>query len=375
MLFKVTLLSALLLFLRLALPLPASRAQQGGDPVCPLSEDQTQKAIAAFAELAPIFQQPRCINCHGAVDPFNKPGTHPGGDLDPKDNTDCSTCHDALEGWELAPEPMSFVGKDTEELCEQMKFMFKFAQPHGTDESFMGHMVHDNGAIQFIETGFKGNKGMSEPEKLEPPVGWTQQKMIDLSKKWVDAMGGRFHGDASCGCKKQAYSLKLDYKSVLNVNLGLISGEYTMNTQNAGGTVSSNGIDIPLEITQPGTLKGEGVMVFGGGGQFATVVGPCSGQSQHSMLVRASGSIEEGDEESRGKDNKLHLKLKCDQMHFTSSGACPRGSGSVDNFQACAEDLTVDFVPADTDVSKAQIYPLPLPNSQATITTTIVPKQ
>src|SRR5215472_12584156 len=98
LLFKVTLLSAVLLFLRLALPLPASRAQQSGDPVCPLSEEQTQKAIAAFAELAPIFQQPRCINCHGAVDPFDKPGTHPGGDLDRKDNTDCGTCHDALEG-------------------------------------------------------------------------------------------------------------------------------------------------------------------------------------------------------------------------------------------------------------------------------------
>lgn len=61
---RLTILGLLLSWL--AMPLPA----QQQETVCSLSEEQTEKSIQAFAELVPLFQHPRCINCHGEVNPF-----------------------------------------------------------------------------------------------------------------------------------------------------------------------------------------------------------------------------------------------------------------------------------------------------------------
>jgi len=77
-------------------PVPAVRAQDeadagGGPPVCPLSKDQTQKAIDAFKALAPVFRVDRCINCHGDVDPFTEgDGGHEGGQIPQIRNDDGS---------------------------------------------------------------------------------------------------------------------------------------------------------------------------------------------------------------------------------------------------------------------------------------------
>jgi hypothetical protein len=268
---------------------------------------------------------------------------------------------------------MSFVGKDDTTLCKQMKFMFKRAYPGGGEESFIGHMEHDNGLIQFIETGFIGKKGMTDKDvKAEPPPGWTQAKMVQLSKNWVEAMGGRFHGDEDCGCVKQQYALRLNYLQILNINFGLINGQDTTNT----GAQNSQGLEIPLDITQPGAFKGEGVMTLKGRGQYGTVVGNCSGQSEQSFLVRATAQLEEGDEESRGKDNKLHVRFQCDQMHLQSSGQCAGRGASESRFTSCdASNVTVDFVPANVDSTDTKAFPTPVPNSQSSLTTTIVKKQ
>jgi len=41
-------------------PAPAPGAAGAGDP------------LELFAELMPVFGHPRCVNCHGGVDPFNE---------------------------------------------------------------------------------------------------------------------------------------------------------------------------------------------------------------------------------------------------------------------------------------------------------------
>jgi hypothetical protein len=336
--------------------------------MCPLSEEQTQKSIKAFAELAPIFHEPRCQNCHGVVNPFFAPETH-GADPPIEPGSDCESCHDELKGWSLAPTSMSFVDKSDEDLCEMMKEHFKKATG---EPSFIEHMKHDNGGPQFIETAFLGKKGMSDPDSVDPPSnrGWNHGKLIRLSEDWVDAMGGRFHGDASCGCKPQHYAMRLDYNVILNLQgLPVIGGEYQ--TQTVGQ--NSNSLDIPLEAKSPGYFEGQAVMNLQGNGLITTPVGNCTGQAQHSFLVHVTAQMDEGDEESRGAQNKLHVKMDCSQMHTTTSAQCPRLGASESNSSPCEpENVDVDFVPADLDKPQGKAFPVPLPDSQATLTSTIV---
>jgi hypothetical protein len=41
-------------------------------PSCPLPVGRQVKAVKAFLEIMPVFQHPRCFNCHGGVNPFIK---------------------------------------------------------------------------------------------------------------------------------------------------------------------------------------------------------------------------------------------------------------------------------------------------------------
>ena len=282
---------------------PLIAQQDQSESVCPLTPEQTQKSIAAFAKLMPLFKDPRCSNCHGGIDPFKDGGGHEGDTVET--DTDCSTCHDDFHGhWQMAPEPMFFKGKSDEELCEQMKDFF--AKAEGTN-SFVGHMTNDNnGADHFIEAGLAGAKGMklTAGESAEPPPGWSLAKVIQLSKEWVDTMGGRFHGDKTCGCKAQSYSLELDYEMKIDMSgFPLLNGVYDTKTE--GGGSNLNALEIPLTMTGQGKLEGQAVMNLGGQGVIQTPVGTCVGQSQQSFQVHATAQFEEGDEESRGRSCAL----------------------------------------------------------------------
>jgi hypothetical protein len=339
-------------------------AQQGQpESVCPLTQEQTQKSIAAFAKITPLFRHPRCINCHGGVDPFSENGGHEGGQVDT--TTDCSTCHDDFKGiWEVAPEPISFVGKDDEALCEQMKDFFEQARGK---HSFVGHMTNDNNLAPFIEAGLEGRKGMvlTKGEVAEKPPGWDHPKLIQLSNEWIDAMGGRFHGDKSCGCKAQTYFLDLDYEVKIDLTgIPLISGLYETKTQGQ----NLNALEIPLKIKTPGSLDGEAVMTLQGQGHLNTPIGGCTGQDQQSFLVHATGTLEEGDEKSGGRENKLNFTLKCKEIQLQSDASCPHGSGSETRFSPCTDDVKVNFAAANVDKPQTQSFPVPFPGSSATLT-------
>jgi cytochrome c553 len=173
MLLAISLLSALLTH---AVLTSTALAQPSNNHVCPLSDEQAQKSVQAFDKIANAFaKEPRCVNCHGAVDPFaaDAKETHGGGKLAPtlkkKLNTttgetesiqdeiatiqQCATCHGAFPGiWRLPRPALFFVGKDAFTLCKDERNFF------GNSETFINHIEHDvNPDNPFIQEAFKCN--------------------------------------------------------------------------------------------------------------------------------------------------------------------------------------------------------------------------
>ncbi len=215
---------------------------------CPLTDAQSQKSVDAWAKIAAFLtSEPRCVNCHGKVnpyiagvgidpdDPFRDPAApvsqiEHGDGLRPQkhENTGvmdqgCKKCHNGmaaagawiekgaplpepapegspLPNWTLAPPFLSFVDKDATTLCRQIK-----RATHSADE-FLGHLKDDNGRTNFAGTAFLGNRGLGA-ENLDgftitpEPPSITHAEVMKLGQDWIDAMGGKFQGNESCGCE------------------------------------------------------------------------------------------------------------------------------------------------------------------------------
>jgi hypothetical protein len=122
---------------------------------------------------------------------------------------DCTKqCHSAMakktdgsgSRWFLPAEFHSFVDKDATTLCKQFK------QSRGSAKEFIGHLTDDNGEDNFIGTAFNGDRGLDEDARKEWHVApkkpsIERNDLIKLGQDWVDAMGGSFKGDPSCGCE------------------------------------------------------------------------------------------------------------------------------------------------------------------------------
>jgi hypothetical protein len=209
------------------------------------------KAVKAFAEMMPVFRHPRCLNCHGGLDPYSD--RHPGsGALDELDLTlltrelrdsvsrqQCGDCHDNIRredhptkkgGWMIPNPPVFFVdgtgeAKSDEELCLQMKWMEPVA------DSFVSHIERDHGTIQFIEAGFEGDRALGDEGlieaklKKEPPPG-TQLQLTEKARKWVGLVGKEgYKSSRECGCVKPRIKLKVHHTQVLKVPYGIPSQE------------------------------------------------------------------------------------------------------------------------------------------------------
>ena len=201
---------------------------------CPLTDAQTTKSVDAFAKIADFLtSEPRCVNCHGGVNPFIKGTGLDAGD-DPNDPTpaskvahggglivrqrekaadgtllmegECLDCHNNMvprrdgskSRWTMAPNFLSFVDKDATTLCRQIK------RSTGTADHFLGHLRDDNGGNAFGPTAFKGDRGL-DPDRFDDiqpePPSISHAALMQLAQNWVTAMGGSFKGDESCGCE------------------------------------------------------------------------------------------------------------------------------------------------------------------------------
>ncbi len=241
----------------------SQKARDVGDLMCTVSDHQLEDAMKAFEKMMPTFQHPRCANCHGGVNPFEANTGHAGGKFDvvlgPEGDLmyeetfgACQECHGGLKGWEVPPADLAFVGKDAVELCKQMKT--------GSAENFMDHITRDRGKTPFIETAFTGMRGLGEDgidyyEALndkkpmpEPPPG-SHSALIEQAQAWVDALGGEFPGDNSCGCEPQHYALE-----VVESVAGSLEQNGTKFDWKGGTTVQ-----IPITLNQDGTFTGEAI--------------------------------------------------------------------------------------------------------------------
>jgi hypothetical protein len=148
----------------------------------------------------------------------------PGKQFRKKDgliDTECTNqCHSAAaprtdgskSRWFLPAEFHSFLDKDATTLCKQMK------QSTGSAKEFIGHLTDDNGKDSLVKTAFNGDRGLSKEALKDWSVAVqkpsiTHEELIKLGRDWVDAMGGSFKGDSSCGCelKHSRWSGRIQY--------------------------------------------------------------------------------------------------------------------------------------------------------------------
>ena len=210
------------------------------------SRIRSPQAVEAWAKIAAFLtSEARCVNCHGKVnpyidgtgidpnDPFKDPEApvaqieHGGGKQKHSENPaiidqGCKKCHNDMAkehtwveigdkpptwpeagpfpNWTLAPTFLSFVDKDATTLCRQIK------KQTGSADRFLGHLKDDNGQPNFAGTAFLGNRGLGEDDlegfdvKPEPP-SISHAQVMKLGQDWLNAMGGKYQGDDSCGCE------------------------------------------------------------------------------------------------------------------------------------------------------------------------------
>ena len=290
----------------------AALAQRSISMVCPLSDEQTQASVDAFAKIVPtLTREPRCVNCHGGMDPFKQPGPHPDG-VYPE--TECDACHDnmiprtggAASEWHLAPAFMSFVGKTDRQLCEQIKANAEGPCANGVcdlwprAEKFIGHITDDEGKDNFTMTAFAGTRGLSDavPPPEKPTI--TRPRFLELGHAWVDATGGAWQGTKDCGCGATHYALRFTAVTV-------IPGVDFRNEMMP--------LDIPIEFAGDGTFTGDSMAKFRGGDH----VDDCVVQSTASMRLVVSGSAVQTAEE-----HFLEMTIKAGSpMSGEATGRCP----------------------------------------------------
>lgn len=238
-------------------PLPAHAAEDG----CKLTRQQKTAAVKAFRQLYPIYQDERCLNCHGAMNPFSPNTDHPGGwvnirkaarelltnanlpaDLVSMDDTSraaelqalseiaasdknkdvenaitdndvirmkypaamqeaCRECH--VDAWFIPMSQNYFVGRDWKALCVHMKTGLEPPTP----DHFLGHMQSDPQVI----LGFRGQRGMKEPTTAEPPA-MPFDTMAKHANAWVEAMDAQFHQPPQCGCEVDGIALEIRHR-------------------------------------------------------------------------------------------------------------------------------------------------------------------
>ena len=136
----------------------------------------------------PVVRHPRCINCHGGVDPADSI-QHKGGSQ--VADADCTACHDdpASKSWSLPGRDHFFTGKTDEEICS---LFAEFAMKQGHARFIDNHLQHDD----LIVAAFKGLIGDARnpavdrsPDPRDPPADpppIKQGPFVQLGRDWLE---------------------------------------------------------------------------------------------------------------------------------------------------------------------------------------------
>lgn len=196
-------------------PALAIAAPQASALACSLTPAQERNALDAFDKMLPVIFHPRCLNCHGGLNPYVDPqvGRHVGGRMtdsatgEPLRADACQECHGELPGWDTPGGAMFFTGKSPRDLCIQFK---EFAPSGGTE--FVNHITHEPTGPQFIATAFLGTRAlntlgevtyeeaMGHPPTAEKPPG-THEQLIADATSWANAIGTGWNETRECGCE------------------------------------------------------------------------------------------------------------------------------------------------------------------------------
>lgn len=178
----------------LLLAVPVGLATAGPEEVAPLIPRATApdaaRSLAAFQQVARVFQSPRCQNCHPIGD---RPRRGDRGLVHAQNiqrglealGASCSTCHQTRNvevpggppgapHWGLPPPtaPMVFEGRSPGELCRQLK------DPTQTGGRSLDALVHHVASDPLVAWGWAPGPG-----RTPPPI--SQAELVDALTTWV----------------------------------------------------------------------------------------------------------------------------------------------------------------------------------------------
>jgi hypothetical protein len=152
---------------------PAPGATSAGDP------------LELFSQLMPVFGHPRCVNCHGGVNPFyeytgppmveHTMGVIGDPNVPPSDRAEeCRDCHNETkeieDTWFLATlngSQLNWLGKSTKELCDlqahEVRRMKKAAR------TWIAHLHEDTLITQAFDGRAGGQLSPADPPKMKRP--------------------------------------------------------------------------------------------------------------------------------------------------------------------------------------------------------------
>ena len=132
--------------------------------------------LTIFAKMMPVLSHDRCVNCHGATNPYTgdyHPGAVPRG-------TACLQCHTASVRWDVTPPIIAFFKKTTRQLC------YHFSEVVPVGEETATHLETDD----LIGLAFAGRRGNAVgPEYTQKPP-MTRAAFVRAYRNWVQQTGG-----------------------------------------------------------------------------------------------------------------------------------------------------------------------------------------
>jgi len=166
------------------------------------------------------------------------------GDMLPgqQGNDACTGCHDedaANSVWRLAPQRMSFVGKDALALCKQIRKEngLTTGDPAAFD-AFLRHLGNDP-LIGFAFEGYRGQTANMPDDAQAPPT--ERGPFIELAKRWLQegkARCGPWNGSISETISVNRSNQLVEEVSNIQVDIDVKDGDATANVHMTGHQIS-----------------------------------------------------------------------------------------------------------------------------------------